>query len=263
MPKYAEIKIKNSSKTAKKVKIQAQKLWLKNEIKYLYEKKEKLNKILYKSHLEMLNNNNTINLYNIYTYIEEKLKITAIKINNKHNKKYNKLLNEQHKNKEIFINEHTFYPKIHNLTNIKFNKNEIATLNKGLKYNLPNLNKNKNQIIQEEVTNAEVVISAIKDVKIKNETRIIINKKLNKKLNKTQQHHLTAIYIQDSKNLKTIKKKLNDNNAIAVKADKTNAIVIMTQTEYNNKSYGFINKNSIEKLTEDPTTDYNKQITGL
>ena len=91
------------------------------------KKKEKLNKILHKSHLEMLNNNNAINLFNINTYIKEKLKLYAIKISNKHIKKFKKLLNEQQKKQEIIVNEHTFYPKIHNLTNIKFNNNEIAT----------------------------------------------------------------------------------------------------------------------------------------
>ena len=41
-------------------------------------------------------------------------------------------------------NGHKFYPRVENLTNIQFNQNEVALLNKGVKYE----NHNKNNIVK-------------------------------------------------------------------------------------------------------------------
>jgi hypothetical protein len=53
IPKYARINIKasNYSKAAKLTGIQASKLRIKNEIKFLYKKKHQLNTQLYTSHI--------------------------------------------------------------------------------------------------------------------------------------------------------------------------------------------------------------------
>jgi hypothetical protein len=50
IPKYAHIKIPEYNNAATKTKTQAQILRIKNEIKFLYIKKEHLNKQLYHTH---------------------------------------------------------------------------------------------------------------------------------------------------------------------------------------------------------------------
>ena len=54
-PKFASVNINNNSVGAIKAKYIAQKTWLKEEIKQLYIKKNKLNQLLCKAHLEILN----------------------------------------------------------------------------------------------------------------------------------------------------------------------------------------------------------------
>jgi hypothetical protein len=53
IPKYAQIKIRSHNKTiTRQTETQAAKLRMKNEIKFLYSKKQHLNKTLCKLHLE-------------------------------------------------------------------------------------------------------------------------------------------------------------------------------------------------------------------
>ena len=49
IPKYANIRIKNTSNTAVKIKERAEIMWIKEEIKCLYAKKSNLNFRLYKT----------------------------------------------------------------------------------------------------------------------------------------------------------------------------------------------------------------------
>ena len=52
-PKFATINIRNTSIAASNTKIKVQKLWLKEEIKGLYKKKNYLNKLLFNAHLRV------------------------------------------------------------------------------------------------------------------------------------------------------------------------------------------------------------------
>jgi hypothetical protein len=51
VPKYAHIKIPTNNEVAKKKQTQAQTLCIKNEIKFLYKKKQQLNTQLYHIHI--------------------------------------------------------------------------------------------------------------------------------------------------------------------------------------------------------------------
>jgi hypothetical protein len=87
IPKYAQINLATYNIAGKKTKTQAQKLRIKNEIKYLYRKKYHLNKELY--HIQT----QTANIWkdtwgNIEQAINQKLQ-NEMKINTKNNgKKY-------------------------------------------------------------------------------------------------------------------------------------------------------------------------------
>jgi len=52
IPKYAQIKIPYTSPASTVTKKKAQTIRVKEEIKYLYMKKDKLNESLYKTHLQ-------------------------------------------------------------------------------------------------------------------------------------------------------------------------------------------------------------------
>ena len=259
IPKYATIKIKKKSITATKVKKQAELLWLKNEISHLYKKKAENNKMLLKSHLKMLNEIDKIYLHNIQDYINDCIKNSTNKILKKHNNKKKALLNHRNNKVKQIECKHKFHQRVMNLTDMNFNTEEIKVLEKGLKYNLPNFN-NKTMII-DEVTNAEAVIKSIKNNDIRNEARILINNKLNKRLNNnTKIGKLKRFYSEDTKIINSLKNKIRIDKSIVVKADKGNTIVIMKNDQYIQKSYDFINNNGIIKINIDPTQNYKTEI---
>ena len=68
---------------------------------------------------------------------------------------------------------------------------------------------------------------------------------------------------QDNKTLKEIKNKVNNNNLIITKADKSQATVIIDKTDYIRKTEDFINNNDCIQLNKDPTEKYLKQTIKL
>ena len=132
IPKYAQINVPYTSPASKVTQRKVQLSRVKEEIKYLYMKKEKLNDSLYKTHLQAAsewgkcwhliqdNTQNTINKKSVEIY-----KVL--------DKKLSQLIHIQ---KEKIEDKHKFFPRVTNLTDINFTKDEISLLNKGLKYNL-------------------------------------------------------------------------------------------------------------------------------
>jgi hypothetical protein len=134
-PKYANINIKTSKylEAAKRTETQTRILRIKNEIKMLYKKKSMLNKALYTLHIK--NGNTWKNMWDIIAQnIDNTLEnLMKIKYNNI-NKKLEKLKGNNIENKQQ--HNHTFYQRVYNLSTTTFTNDEMALLNKGLKYNL-------------------------------------------------------------------------------------------------------------------------------
>ena len=132
IPKYAKIKFGNSSPAALATTKKAQIAWIKDEIKFLFKKKEKLNYELYKAHLMAAQKWGNI-WYTILSYIHESL-------NHEMERKYKSLDAKISKLTQTLTNNHSidmqFYPRVINKTNISFNDDELSLLNNGLKYNL-------------------------------------------------------------------------------------------------------------------------------
>uniref|UniRef100_A0A8D8Z3W1 Uncharacterized protein n=1 Tax=Cacopsylla melanoneura TaxID=428564 RepID=A0A8D8Z3W1_9HEMI len=62
------------------------------------------------------------------------------------------------------------------------------------------------------------------------------------------------------KSLLSVKKKIKNAGAIVTKADKSNTLVIMDKSKYDEKINAFLDEESVEKLKKDPTTDLNKLV---
>jgi hypothetical protein len=124
------IKTKADSEAAKRTQTQVQTLRIKNEIKFIYRKKQQLNTHLYQTHI---NNSNIWQQTwdNIERSIEQKLQHEMDKIHKKQQQKINKLMKTQ----TIQINNN-------NTQYTHFTHEEIQILNKGLKYNLHYKHKN-------------------------------------------------------------------------------------------------------------------------
>jgi hypothetical protein len=111
-------------------------LRIKNQIKFLYVKKQNLNKSFYALHLE--NGRNWGNLWdlihkNLFDKIEDKMCAKYHNIN----KKLQKLKDQAAHTKTTSSNENNnLYARTVNLTNVSFTYEELKPLEKGLKYNL-------------------------------------------------------------------------------------------------------------------------------
>jgi len=137
-PNYADIKAPNISPAHKHTHHKIPAIRIKDEIRYLNSKKQKLNQQIYQPHRALANMWKNTWPY-IYKAIEEKLgKETKTKYRTL-NKKLSHLIQKQ---TETPHKTHTFYPRLVNNTNIRFSSGETALSQKGLKYNLHSKPKN-------------------------------------------------------------------------------------------------------------------------
>ena len=137
-PKYATIKVPKTSKAAQSTQSKVTRIRIKDEIKFLYKKKDQLNKQLYQAHLAIAQEwGSTWHI--IREYLHEN-------INTDMDKKYRtieqKLTKLEHIQTRTPTHTKTFYPRVTNNTDIIFTAEELTLLNKGLKYNLSYRNKN-------------------------------------------------------------------------------------------------------------------------
>jgi hypothetical protein len=129
-PKYANINVPQTSKAAKFTQSKVNSIRIKDEIKFLYRKKDHLNKELYQAHLKAAQEwGDTWHMMRDYLH-------NNIDMDKKYNTLKQKLRKLEHTQTNTPKHLHTFYPRVTNNTNIKFNSDELNLLNKGLKYNL-------------------------------------------------------------------------------------------------------------------------------
>ena len=138
IPKYARIKIPFTSPASKTTQRKSQVLRVKEEIKFLYSKKDKLNILLYKAHL-----NAALEWGDLWHLIQDNI---SQSINSKLADVYKALdakLTQLTRNPtDANSNKHVFFQRVTNLTSIDFTDEEVFLLNKGLKYNLSHKRKN-------------------------------------------------------------------------------------------------------------------------
>jgi len=111
---------------------------IKDEIKFLRKKKQKLNRDLYNAHLKAAQE-----WGNMWHTIMDSI---LFSVNREADKKYrtiNAKLNQLSKTQTNNSDFHKqFYPRVVNKTNITFTSDELSLLNKGLKYNLGHKQRN-------------------------------------------------------------------------------------------------------------------------
>lgn len=257
LPKYVQVKIKNTSFAAKKAKLAAEKIWVKNEIKFLYRKKSMLNNLLYKKQLEFANTSHPLEYENKLRIIESRVGKKVFRKKRDQDKKLTGLMNEQKHREDILTFDFEFYPRLVNQTKIHFNVDEHNLLNKGLKYNF---SKNSKKGIFEELIAAESIIKFVPYNDERNCLRAIVNKKIKSMQNKVLSKSRLIGNINEQKVLNNIKQKLSENNAMISKADKGNSIVILYKDVYISKVEHFISNNNINEIGKDPTVKYSSVI---
>jgi hypothetical protein len=224
-------------------------LRLKEEIKLLYLKKQHLNKQLYYTHIQIANTwGNNWNI--IEESINEKINIDSENKYKNINKKVENLKQYQTPNP---TQKTEFYPRVINNTNITFTNEELNILNQGSKYNTKQKPKNWIRTLALE---AETAINEL-PITEQDYTRWKVANTITKLYNSKQHQYSNH---KENKTLKAIKTKLQENKATITRADKGNTIVIIYQTEYNQKIKDLITSGQFNKLAKDPNNIFQKSL---
>ena len=137
-PAYAGIKISNTSLACKCTLHKATNMRIRDEIKFLYTKKQQLNYQIYHLHLLLADTWHNTWHYILRTF-ESKLQ-KEIQIRYQHlDRKLRILIQTQATYPQ---QKHSFYQRVINNTDIPFSNCEISLLQKGLKNNLHTKQKN-------------------------------------------------------------------------------------------------------------------------
>jgi predicted GIY-YIG superfamily endonuclease len=256
-PQYAQIKMNCNSIAARKTKEQAEALYVENMIKQLYREKDELNAESYNIHLEFLKTYGYVAWHFLSEVVSEEMeKVMEHKYARIHTKLEN-LKKKNSKDEELEENEsqHQFQERVINLTEVQFEEEETRILDFGLKHNFTVNTKTETDQL---ATDIESNIRRLKDIDHNAVRREITTSITNRGLHRPNK--------EKKEELKTcigIKKKLEENNSIAVKADKSNAIVIMGKEDYIKKTEEFIKENNFKELPRDPTERYQKELTDI
>jgi hypothetical protein len=128
-------------------------------------------------------------------------------------------------------------------------------LNKGPKYNLHKRNK---QWLTNLALETETAIN-----KLPASDRDYLRKQASDHLTELKsqhQTHTTPTHHSEYRTLRSIKTKLQENDATIASADKGNSLVILPTQQYNTKIQYFIDNNNFQTSTSDPTKNYQSQI---
>lgn len=256
IPNYVRVRVSGKSKAALKAKKTAQSQWIKNEIKELYSKKSRLNKLLLQKHLKLLNSLHVTQQSNIFCEINEQVSRKMLKKQSTQKKKIKNLMEKQIK-QDIINCSHVFYQRVINNTEIQFNEEETNLLNKGLNFNFPD---NKKSSLFSELLNTEASIKGIKSDEVRESARILIGNKAKNIWRKSPGTRKHDKFNSMRHALRSVRNKLAEHDALVTKADKGSSIVILYKADYINKVSDFINKNNIIHLNKDPTPDNAKEI---
>ncbi|XP_049832300.1 uncharacterized protein LOC126272991 [Schistocerca gregaria] len=183
------------------------------------------------------------------------------KVRCRHNNKLKKLMSQIPKvNDKLPPTNHKFSKRLVNSTNIIFSDKEVSLLNKGLQHNItPSLTENN---IKELIVGTKIACDTAKltqndQIAIGHKVNNFITKQIEKANNKNSiKHHDRTI-------LKSVNKKLSDSKALVVKADKSNAIVVMYESEYVRKTIEFFSNNNIVEIKSDPTFKLQNKLKNM
>lgn len=261
IPKYARIKINNTTESAVRAKQIAEERWVANEIKRLHSQKDVTNYRLYKAHLELLNSVHPSMIISTLKKINQKIWPRIRKIRCSLKRKIRRLLRSKTttaQNNDAFSScHHVFFDRLYNHAKVDFSPTELDTLYKGLKFNLPH---RKNNDLSKDLLLSESIIKSIPTQDIRNDARSSIKRSYKTFTSKTSNNHLATAFDTDRRNILSIRRKLLSNNALATKADKGNTIVVMHNNEYVCKVEQFLKDNDIKPLNEDPTLRFTRDI---
>jgi hypothetical protein len=150
-----------------------------------------------------------------------------------------------------------FYPRVDKRTDITFSGDELALLNKGLKYNL---NFKRKNWIENLALEAETAVSYLPHTEQEGlRFQIALNLQSLYRHYESNQGYNTRNMNKERHIIDTIKNKLQSNKALITKADKGNTIVITYQQDYQNKIKDLTENNNLITVNSDPTKTFQRK----
>jgi len=254
-PTYAKIHIPYTSPASITSQRKTQLLRIKEEIRFLYKKKEHLNKELYKAHLQAATEWGSL-WHIIQNSIADSSRTPMDRKYKTMKQKIDKLAEQNTANTK---QKHTFYPRVINNTNIQFTPYEENIMQKGLKYNI---NQKPKNWINTLAIEAETALTLLPP-QHQDPMRFLIARNIEslyKKQSNQQANKLQLSLRNELKTIKEINKKLKDNGAIVTKSDKGNSMIIFYLHDYDTKVQNFIDSNNFNIEPTDPTKKYQAEI---
>ncbi|XP_050519268.1 uncharacterized protein LOC126893296 [Diabrotica virgifera virgifera] len=260
-------RVKTSKNVPPNIRSSLQVKLMKKEICNHYGKLNYLNcqlKVMYDSLLEIIC---FININNFMSDVQDKVEISnSIKFNRVNNKlikliQAKTLLDQASDVRDVRkFSDFKFHPRIKNLTNINFSKDEIQLLNYGLKHSVPkdfSIKDIENLSIETDIVIENLSVTLSDRTSIRNSCYRFLNKfktKIDSSNNSSFSHSLSSKKANSFlKSLKSIKQKITNHQLIFSKADKGNCLVILERDLYNNKVTSFLESNHFTSITVDPT----------
>jgi hypothetical protein len=184
-------------------------------------KKEKLNQQLYKIHLKTaLEWGNA--WPTILDHINDSIRKELTKKHMTIDMKLDKLIKSKTSTPTQYVK---FYPRVINKTDIAFDPGELDLLNKGLKYNLGFKQKKWIETLAREAETAILKLPIPEQDHMRHQ--VAHNIKLLYKQQHSRNGFNTQQAVQEHRTVNNIKKKLTENKAVVLKADKGNSVVII------------------------------------
>ena len=247
---YISIKIKGRNRQCTNTLRAATHYRLKQEIKFLYIKKNKLNEHLYAKHLECATTWPTC-WATIHKIIDNNLQLEMETHFDKLNRKLDNVQTEcsKHKKHQNHNQQQSLYPRTVNLSSITFTKEEQELLDLGMQHSIQ-------QPIEAYWTNlileTEHALRLV-DPKFQDAYRLMATKKLKQIHNAN--HNSTVTHKRHSHIAKNIHHKLDKNNAMITQADKgkTTVIIYEYKQDYRNNVHTFLLENNFQTLPNNPT----------
>jgi hypothetical protein len=183
-----------------------------------------------------------------------------VKISEINEARYNKLnkklelrtKHKHHTDQNNKTNTNTFYTRIKNLSNIKFNKEALDILETGLNYAFES---QPEHFIRDLIIDTENAIQHV-DNNLHNTYRFLTGQRIKQIMTSNTLNilHKTKMHIA-----KRIRNKIIQHNLTIAKADKGKTNTIIDKNSYRHKVLEFLQDNHYERLQKDPTDLYHKQ----
>nr|XP_022909888.1 uncharacterized protein LOC111421016 [Onthophagus taurus] len=262
-PKFARHKFPKHLKTDLIQKIMTKDI--KTEIKKHYSIINDINIQLYYTYQELTITLHFEEIEEIMVNIEQTQKEKLFREWEKKDKKLKQLREEQRmeKNRNTTstrenLTTHKFHKRVTNMSKTPFNQNEMNLLEKGLKYSIyKTTNLRKTALELEAATRGlpkeEEIHKTLQQILMKEETKITKRKKKNNE--KTEKKRKN-----EEKTLKTIKEKIEKNDLIFTKGDKSAGLVILDKINYIEKTEKFLNDNNFIKTLKNPTNSFHEKV---